>query len=77
MLAAFITPGKNRTKSWNNRCTVPRTLANFWDIPVYDFIKMIMQKMVDQGRSDLDVVSTMILCGANFYLVRYKAHIYN
>ena len=28
--------------------------------------QMITQKMADQGRSDLDVVFTMILCATNF-----------
>ena len=37
----------------------------------------VTQKMADQGRSDLDVVFTMILCAANFfYLVSYEAHIH-
>ena len=33
--------------------------------------------MADQGRSDLDVVFTMILYATNvFYLVSYEAHIH-
>ena len=29
-----------------------------------------MQEMADQGRSDLDVVFTMILCTTNFFITR-------
>ena len=36
----------------------------------------IEHKMADQGQFDLDVVFTMILCGYNFYLTRYEAHIH-
>ena len=34
------------------------------------------EKMADQGRSDLDVVFTMILCATNFYLMSHEAHIH-
>ena len=32
--------------------------------------------MADQGRSDLDVVFTMILCATNFLFVNHEAHIH-
>ena len=37
---------------------------------------MITLKMADQGRSELQVALTTILCDTNFYLVRYKAEIH-
>ena len=39
-------------------------------------LQTIILKMADQGRSDLDIAFTMILCDTNFYLVRYETHIH-